>query len=148
MSINKVVSDKIYIMKKFVIIFSILFFSSCCVFANTISSQQTAQTSPTTPQNVTFEHCTKMFPVNNEKLFYLTLGAISANKFSIEEIQTTNGYVIFKISGKRYLATISSIDKTNSILKITPCNNIYVFPPGVILNMFKYIDLNLNTEIK
>lgn len=111
-----------------------------------------AQTEPdysiTQPQNVAFEICTKMFNVNKEKLYYLTLGAVSANKFRVDEIQTENGYIIFSVGKNKYLATISGIDAENSILKITPCNEIYFFPPGIIINMFKYIDLNLNTEIK
>ena len=48
----------------------------------------------------------------------------------------------------KYLATIAGIDADNSILKITPCNDIYFFPPGVLLGMYKYIELNLNTEIR
>lgn len=102
----------------------------------------------TTPQNISFTTCTKMFAVNKEKLFYLTLGAVSANKFAVEEIQTSNGYIIFTAANNKYLATIANIDSLNSILKITPCNDIYYFQPGIIVNMFKYIDLNLNTEIK
>ena len=100
----------------------------------------------TQPQNISFENCTKMFAVNKEKLFYLTLGAITANRFSIEEIQTTNGYIIFSAANNKYLATVAEIDNTNSILKITPCNNIYFFPPGIYIGIFKYIDLNLNME--
>ena len=66
-----------------------------------------------------------MFGVNKEKLFYLTLGAVTANRFAIEEIQTSNGYIIFTAANNKYLATIAGIDGNNSILKITPCNNIY-----------------------
>ena len=102
----------------------------------------------TQPQNIEFENCTKMFSINKEKLFYLTLSAINANKFAVDEIQTYNGYIVFSVAKNKYLATIAGIDATNSILKITPCNDIYFFPPGILLNMFKYIDLNLNTEIK
>lgn len=102
----------------------------------------------TQPQNIAFENCTKMFPVNKEKLFYLTLSAVTANKFSIDEIQTQNGYIIFSAANNKYLATIAGIDADNSILKITPCNDIYFFPPGIFLGMYKYIELNLNTEIK
>ena len=102
----------------------------------------------TTPQNISFETCTKMFAINKEKLFYLTLGAVTANKFAVEEIQTANGYIIFTAANNKYLATIASIDSLNSILKITPCNDIYYFQPGIVMNMFKYIDLNLNIEIK
>ena len=89
-----------------------------------------------------------MFAVNKDKLFYLTLGSITANKFTIDEIQTENGYIIFTAAKNQYLATIGMIDSSNAILKITPCNNIYYFQPGIIINIFKYIDLNLNTDIK
>ena len=102
----------------------------------------------TVPQHISFETCTKMFAINKEKLFYLTLGAISANKFAVDEIQTANGYIIFTAANNKYLATVASIDPLNSILKITPCNDIYYFQPGIVVNMFKYVDLNLNTEVK
>lgn len=110
--------------------------------------EDSSSPSLTTPQNISFETCTKMFAINKEKLFYLTLGAVSANKFTVEEIQTANGYMIFTAANNKYLATIASIDSLNSILKITPCNDIYYFQPGIVMNMFKYIDLNLNIEIK
>ena len=120
------------------------------VFAEPVANISQPQIAPpiTQPQNIAFENCTKMFAVNKEKLFYLTLGAISANRFEVDEIQTINGYIIFTAAKNKYLATVSGIDSANSILKITPCNNIYFFPPGILINMYKYIDLNLNTEIK
>lgn len=101
----------------------------------------------TVPQNIMFENCTKIFAVNKEKLLYLTLSSLSANRFLIDEVQTANGYIIFTVNKNKYLATIAGVDSANSILKITPCNNVYNFPPGILLNTFKYIDLNLNTEI-
>ena len=112
-------------------------------------SVQPVQTLPITQaQNIMFENCTKMFAINKEKLFYLTLAGITANRFTIDEIQTSNGYIIFTAANNKYLANIAGIDSANSILKITPCNNTYFFPPGILINMFKYIDLNLNTEVK
>lgn len=119
----------------------------CAVYADTPAQPQAAP-AITTPQNIAFETCTKMFAVNKEKLFYLTLGAISANKFTVDEIQTNNGYIIFTAAKNKYLATVAGVDSSNSVLKITPCNDIYFFQPGIIINMFKYIDLNLNVEIK
>ena len=110
--------------------------------------EETSTPPVTVSQNVNFEDCTKMFAINKEKLFYLTLGAISANKFVVDEIQTANGYVIFTAANNKYLATVASIDNLNSILKITPCNDIYYFQPGIVLNMFKYVEVNLNKEIK
>ena len=107
---------------------------------------QTVQRNPeTTPQNINFENCTKIYSVNQEKLFYLTLASITANRFTIDEIQTTNGYIIFTANRYKYLATIGKVDNSNSILKITPCNNIYNFPIGIIHNTFKYIDLKMTT---
>ena len=136
-------------MKLRVLILSFLL-TFCVAYAEPVYNVAQPAAAPpiTQPQNVAFENCTKMFPVNKEKLFYLTLSAVTANKFSIDEIQTQNGYVMFSAANNKYLATIAGIDADNSILKITPCNEIYFFPPGVFLGMFKYIELNLNTEIK
>lgn len=136
-------------MKLRVLILSFLL-TVCATYAEPVESIAQPQVAPpiTQPQNVSFEACTKMFAVNKEKLFYLTLSAVTANKFSIDEIQSQNGYVIFSAANNKYLATIAGIDADNSILKITPCNDIYFFPPGVFLGIYKYIELNLNTEIK
>ena len=128
-------------MKKFLFLLSALII--CPV---TFSAEQIQPA--TMPQNVMFEDCTKLFAVNKEKLFYLTLASLSANRFLIDEVQTANGYVIFSVNKNSYLATIAGVDGSNSILKITPCNNIYNFPPGIVTNTFKYIDLNLNSEIR
>ena len=130
-------------------LFILIIFFITPVFANVVQTEvQQEQLPITVPQNIAFENCTKMVGVNKEKLFYLTLGAVSANRFDVNEIQSANGYVIFTAAKNKYLATVSGIDSANSILKITPCNNIYFFQPGILLNMYKYIDLNLNTEIK
>ena len=135
-------------MKFWALILLIILSTGVC-FSDT-PAQNPAQPLPsiTTPQNIKFENCSKMFAVNKDKLFYLTLGSITANKFTIDEIQTENGYIIFTAAKNQYLATIGMIDSSNAILKITPCNNIYYFQPGIIISIFKYIDLNLNTDIK
>ena len=109
--------------------------------------QKPAPNPLTVSQNIMFDNCTKIFGINQENLFYLTLASISANRFNIEEIQSSHGYIIFSANRNKYLATISKIDKANAILKITPCNNVYNFPPGVITNTFKYIDLSLTQQI-
>ena len=48
---------------------------------------------------------------------------------------------------KEFLATIVKLGVNKSMLKITPTNNNYYFAPGIVLNIFKYIDLNLNENI-
>lgn len=132
-------------MKKILLVIT-LFLIVNTVIAETTQTQTNTQPPITQAQNIDFESCIKMVGVNKEKLFYLTLNAISANRFSIEEIQTTNGYIIFSVANNKYLATIAGIDANNSILKITPCNNVYFFPPGILINMFKHVELNVNTE--
>lgn len=102
---------------------------------------------PSVPQPVTFDSCFKFFKFNSQKLFYLTLASINANHFKIEEIQSKSGYVIFSVSQKKFLASVINVDGKNSGLKITPCNNLYVFPVSIVQNMFKYIELNANMPI-
>ena len=53
-----------------------------------------------TPQNVAFEDCTRTFNMNSDRLFYLTLAAVNANRFEIKEIQSKTGYVLFSAVGK------------------------------------------------
>ena len=85
-----------------------------------------------TPQNVSFEMCTKTFAMNSDRLFYLTLAAVNANRFEIKEIQSKTGYILFTAVGKEFLASVISIDKYRSMLKITPANNNYFFAPGIV----------------
>ncbi len=131
-------------MRKIILMITVLFLTSNTVFANV---QVSAAAPLTLPQNISFDDCTKIYGISQEKLFYLTLASISANHFNIDEIQSDNGYILFSANRNKYLATISKIDRTNAILKITPCNNIYNFPIGVLTNTFKYIDLNLAAKI-
>lgn len=99
-----------------------------------------------TPLNVDFEYCNKIFNVNSERLFYLTIASINANKFRIDEIQTKSGYILFTAANKQFLANISELDSKRSLLKVTPANNIYYFPLGIVVNLFKYIELNTDLQ--
>lgn len=103
---------------------------------------------PTEPQAIQFSDCNKIFKIDSQKLFYLTLASINANKFNIDEIQTKSGYILFTAAQKQFLATVVTIDAKTSLLKITPCNNTYYFPIGIVQNVFKYIDLNINLPIE
>ena len=104
--------------------------------------------SPVLPQPVEFGICNKSFKLDSQKLFYLTLAGISANRFEIQEIQSKSGYILFSVAQRQFLASVISVDAKNSMLKITPCNNIYYFPVGIVQNMFKYIELNISTPIE
>lgn len=101
-----------------------------------------------TPQNVPFEECTRVFNVNSNNLFYLTIAAINANRFEIKELQAKTGYILFAAVGKEFLASSIVIDKNRSMLKITPANNNYFFAPGIVLNIYKYIELNAGENLQ
>ena len=101
--------------------------------------------SPVLPQSIDFNICNKYFKLDNKSLFYLTMTGINANKFTINEIKSKNGYILFTVAQKQYLASVIKVDSKNSLLKITPCDNKYYFPSGVVQNLFKYIELNEKT---
>lgn len=100
------------------------------------------------PQPVDFKVCYKFFRMDSQRLFYLTLASVNANRFEIDEIQSKSGYVLFAVGKRHFLASVINIDSKNSMLKVTPCNNIYYFPVGIVQNMFKYIELNTNTPVE
>ena len=129
-------------MPRIVIIILSLFLSVIPVSAETVMTVQ----SLVTPQNVDFEYCNKIFNMNSERLFYLTIASINANKFRIDEIQTKSGYILFTGASKQFLANIASLDDKRAILKVTPADNIYHFPLGVVVNLFKYIELNTDLQ--
>ena len=92
-----------------------------------------------TAQNVHFENCYKVFNTDNVSLFYLTIAAI-------DEIQSKSGYILFTAVNKQFLASISNVNTKQGMLRITPADNNYYFQPGIILNIFKYIELNLSKK--
>ena len=100
-----------------------------------------------TPQNIRYEACTKVFAIDNVSLFYLTIASINANRFKIDEIQSKSGYIIFTVVNRKFLASVSNVNTKQSMLKITPVDNNYYFQPGILSNIFAYIDINLNGKI-
>lgn len=104
--------------------------------------------SPVQPQPVDFTACSKFFKIDSQKLFYLTLAGINANRFTIDEIQSKSGYILFTVVQKHFLASVITVDSKTSMLKITPCNNVYYFPVGIVQNMFKYVELNISTPVE
>lgn len=121
---------------------------SCAEGATAPAKPPSPVPSPVQPQSVDFGNCFRYFRMDSQKLFYLTLASVNANRFRIDEIQSKSGYVLFSVAQKQFLASIITIDSKNSMLKITPCNNIYYFPAGIVQNMFKYIELNFNTPVE
>lgn len=117
------------------------------ISAQSIKPAVNNQISPVEPQKVFFQQCTKIFPTDNERLFYLAIASINANKFKIDEIQSKSGYILFSVVKKQFLLSTATVDKKNAIIKITPTNNNYYFPVGIVTNIFKYIDLNIDVPV-
>lgn len=107
-----------------------------------VKAEEISLSTLVTVQNVPFEYCTKIFNTDAESLFYLTIASINANRFRVDELQSKTGYVLFNAVNKEFLASVIKIDGKHSLLKVTPTNNVYYFQPGIVLNLFKYIELN------
>ena len=107
-----------------------------------------ANVSPTVPQMISFEKCTKKYEIPVDNLYFLTLASINANKFTINEIQSKTGYILFTAANRQYLASVNRVDPKSAILKIVPADNNYYFPLGILTNIYKYIDLNVATKIE
>lgn len=112
------------------------------------TTTQPQNISPTVPQSIPFEKCTKKYMIPVEKLYFLALASVNANKFSIVEIQSKSGYILFNVANRDYLLSTVRVDDKSSIVKIVPADNNYFFPLGVLTNFYKYLDLNINTAIE
>ena len=117
----------------------LLFGISTPVFAN---GDEMSLSTLITAQNVHYENCYKVFNTDHVTLFYLTIAAINANRFTIDEIQSKSGYVLFTAVNKQFLAMVSNVNTNQAMLRITPADNNYYFQPGIVLNIFKYIEIN------
>ncbi|MBO6256919.1 hypothetical protein J6N69_02640 [bacterium] len=127
------------------IIFTIiLFLGGACVQADEIFDMGALVTT----QNVNYQDCIKVFNTDNVHLMYLTVAAINANRFKIDEIQSRSGFVLFTAVGKQFLASVSNVNTNQGMLRITPIDDNYYFQPGIVANIFKYIEINLNTKLE
>lgn len=124
-----------------------IIFLICILFVGNAVFSEENYTSLVTPQTINFDICTKKYSMPENKLFYLAIASARANNFTINEIQSKTGYILFTAAGKQYLASVVKVNSKNSMLKITPVNNNYFFAPGIVLNFFKYIDVNLSAQI-
>lgn len=131
-------------MARIIIILSLFLILPICVYADNVGQDLSTLISS---QNVKFEDCTKVFNVDNVTLFYQTIAAINANRFTIDEIQSKSGYILFTAVNKKFLAAITNVNTNQAMLKITPADNNYYFQPGIISNIHKYIDLNKSKKV-
>lgn len=129
------------IIKLFILIITIGFVAQSVSAAAAPSAPQTYNPYGA-PGKVTLPQCIKTFNAGYEKLFFLTEAAIANNNFNVEELQSQGGYIVFSAGSYKFLATVISFGTNKAILKITPCNNNYTFPPLIIRNVFRYIEAN------
>ena len=131
-------------MARIIIILSLFLILPICVYADNVGQDLSTLISS---QNVKFEDCTKVFNVDNVTLFYQTIAAINANRFTIDEIQSKSGYILFTAVNKKFLAAITNVNTNQAMLRITPADNNYYFQPGIISNIHKYINLNKSKKV-
>lgn len=96
---------------------------------------------------IAFSACQKEFIKQSEPFFYIVLSSLAKNNYKIEEIQSKNGLIIFKVSNKEFLANITKVDFKTTLLKITPVDNNYGFSYSIIENIFNTIDKDLWQDI-
>lgn len=105
-------------------------------------SKQMSLSTLITAQNVSYDNCYRVFNTDHVTLLYLTIAGINANRFTVDEIQSKSGYVVFTAVNKQFLAMVSNVNTNQAMLKITPLDNNYYFQPGIVLNIFKYVEIN------
>lgn len=117
----------------FLILFSLLLAFPVCAEQENISSAL-----PYTESS----QCFQSYSIPSENLFYLTLAAINSNRYTLKETLTREGYILFAVGKKEFLATVVNVDSKNSLVKISPVDNSYYFSPTVVNNIFYYITTN------
>ncbi len=136
------------VMKKLVMFGLMLLLAAVPAFAEENPAAQLAEIELVTPQNIDFSKCVQTFNFPVEKLFYMSILAINANNFQIEELQSKTGYILFRAVNKNFLMSVVKIDADHSMLKITPADNVYFFPYGIVHNIYKYIELNADEQLQ
>lgn len=89
-----------------------------------------------------FENCVRNYNTSVENLYFLTLAAINASGYKIDEMQSRTGYISFSAGGKMLLASITKVNAKSSMIKITPMDNSYSFQPALIEKIFTYLSNN------
>ena len=132
--------------KKIILLILLSIISTNLALANAPSTPAPAGNIPQTPKTIVstnFEDCIKIYPISAENLFLLTLASINANGYKIDEIQSRNGLVSFFTGNKMLLASITKLNDSSSMIKITPMDNSYNFPNTIPIKLFNYINLNI-----
>ncbi len=90
-----------------------------------------------------FDDCVKIYDTNVENLFLMTLAAINASGFKIDEIQSQTGLISFEAGNKSLLVSVTKVNPKTAMIKITPMDNSYTFPPLLKDKIFTYLSNNI-----
>ncbi len=95
------------------------------------------------------DECYKIYPVDADNLFMSSLNVLSSsNRFSISEIQSKNGYILFLTGSKYYLLTVTKRYKNQSEVKILPQNSDYSQGSSVASAIFEMLDNEIKTPME
>ena len=93
--------------------------------------------------------CYKIYPKDADTLFMNAIGAIgSNNRYTISEIQSKNGYILFLHGSKYYLLTLTKRYQNQTEIKILPQNSEFSEGNSVAKDIFSLIDLKLKTPME
>ncbi len=86
----------------------------------------------------------KIFNKNPDELFLSSISALNSSKaFEISEIQTKNGYILFKYENKYYLLTVTKKYLNQTEVKILPQNSDFSDNGETAKMVFSLIDYQL-----
>lgn len=134
-------------MKKKAVIFTLFILFGL----NADASQAVSGAAPISSASVKADYsvCNDTFHVTPENLLYAALGALNKLNFTVKEVQSKTGTILFSSSAGEFLVTIAKADSTHSFMKILPANNNYSFSPEFTKNIFVAVKAGvLNGNIK
>jgi len=93
--------------------------------------------------------CYKIYPKDADSLFMSAISAIGSDKrYTISEIQSKNGYILFLSGSKYYLLTLTKRYQNQTEIKVLPQNSEFSEGSSVAQNVFSLIDTKLKTPME
>lgn len=93
--------------------------------------------------------CYKIYPKEADSLFLSAISAIGgSNLYTISEIQSKNGYILFSYGSKYYLLTLTKRYQNQTEIKVLPQNSEFSEGDSVAKNVFNLIDSKLKTPME
>lgn len=95
------------------------------------------------------EECYKLYSVDSDTLFLNAIAVLNAAPgYTISEIQSKSGYILFFDGSKYYLLTVTRRYKNQSEIKILPQNSDYSAGSTVAADVFNLISLKLKKPLE